>query len=474
MHGQVLGSEVAELVGESGRRPFDAVVVGAGSAGLTAARTLAESGFTVALLEAGPAPFLTHLTNTEVRFTRDLDRSIRGRVQYSPRLPDGEAFGRNYSCFGGRGLFWNGSAPRFQDHDFAGWPFDPSELDEHYAWAEREFRVTTKLGETALAKRLIEDLRGGGFDAIPGPFAVDLAPLGNGHLSAGIASCLAPFFRGAGRWLAEGRIRLAIGCRAQRVLLDGDHARGVVAVQGADGGSHEILARTVLLAAGGIESIRIAALSGVPDAEGNIGRGIQDHIFYRCYFEGPQIYDSTAPETAALHIPSESQNLEQWELQAPGRRMFTMDSGSAWSPGPGPKYHVMIRSFGATEKRPENRVESQEGPLGSATVHFSYSEKDEELKSRIRQRAVEVGGAMGLVLAEDRLSGPGSSYHEAGGLDMGTDPSASVTDARGRFHTVENLLSVDAASFPSIGATNPHLTIVAESRRKCLALAGER
>ena len=51
------------------------------------------------------------------------------------------------------------------------------------------------------------------------------------------------------------------------------------------------------------------------------------------------------------------------------------------------------------------------------------------------------------------------------------DPNASVTAPDGRFHTAPELVCADAAAFPRIGATNPHLTIVAIARRKARLLA---
>ena len=202
-----------------------------------------------------------------------------------------------------------------------------------------------------------------------------------------------------------------------------------------------------------------------------MGSGIQDHIFYRCYFEGPQIYNTGQQQTAVVFIPSGAQDTEQWEIHAPGRRLFTLDDGRGWNPAPGPDFQVMIRSFAATEKVSSNTVDVREGGLGSAVVNFEYTERDERQKEMIKARALEVGAALQLELIEDRLSGPGGSYHEAGGLDMGTDPRTSVTSPNGGFHDMPNLVCADAAAFPRIGGTNPHLTLVAEARRKGLALA---
>lgn len=471
MPNTLLGWTLQELAEESKSKPYDCVIVGGGSAGLTTARTLAEFGKSVAVLEAGLAPFLTHISNTELRFSSDLTRSVRGQVQYSPRLPDGEMFGQNYGCLGGRGLFWNGAAPRFRDHDFEGWPFTSNHLGAAFSWAEQELRVTRKLGQSALAVNLIEALKAGGFPAEPGPFAMDPGDVGDGRLSAGIASGLGVFFRAAGTMVSAGQIKVATGVLARRVLHSKGKASGVVASTGESDEEAQVLARSVVLAGGGIESVRIAALSDLPDRSGRLGHGIQDHLFYRWYFENPEIYDAACPETAVIYIPSKSQNAEQWEIHAPGRRLFSLDDGAGWSPGPGPDYHLMIRSFAATEKRDENRVEARDGGLGAATVHFDYAQRDQERKACMKERADKIAHTLGLAVQDERLSGPGGSYHEAGGLDMGSDPRTSVTDPDGRFHEVPNLVCVDAAAFPRVGATNPHLTIIAVARVKAERLA---
>ncbi len=465
-----------DLATESAGQPYDAVVVGGGSSGLTTTATLAQAGKRVALLEAGPAPFLTHLTNVDLRFAVPLGRNLRDAVAYSPDLAEGGKFGNNFGCFAGRGLFWNGATPRFSDEDLGGWPLTSADLKEGYDWAEEQYRVSRRMGQSELASRIIEKLRAADFAAEPGPFAVDDAPLTPGRLSAGIASGLGLFFRHAGAAVASGQVRVATQTLVRRVQVSGERATGVVAC--ADGAESEIRAGSVVLAGGGIESIKLAALSGVPDPNERIGKGLQEHLFYFGLFSAPDLYDPSQPDAAIVYVRAPTQDANQWELHAPGERIFAIDDGTPWQPEPSTPYHFMIRSFAATEKRDENFVESREGPLGSSLVHFGHSEADERTKEAILQSARRFTAALGLEPTDDqgvdgrgRFRGPGSSYHEAGGLDMGTDPTTSVTDPDGRFHTVPNLVSVDAAAFPQIGATNPHLTIVAVARRKAQALA---
>jgi choline dehydrogenase-like flavoprotein len=60
---------------------------------------------------------------------------------------------------------------------------------------------------------------------------------------------------------------------------------------------------------------------------------------------------------------------------------------------------------------------------------------------------------------------PSTSRHIMGGLRMGTDPRASVCDARGRFHDLENLWCADGGIFPTGSGYNPTPTIIALALR---------
>lgn len=55
--------------------------------------------------------------------------------------------------------------------------------------------------------------------------------------------------------------------------------------------------------------------------------------------------------------------------------------------------------------------------------------------------------------------------HQAGTCRFGTDPRTSVLDLNCKAHELDNLYVTDASFFPSIGAVNPTLTIVANALR---------
>ena len=55
--------------------------------------------------------------------------------------------------------------------------------------------------------------------------------------------------------------------------------------------------------------------------------------------------------------------------------------------------------------------------------------------------------------------------HQNGTIRFGNDPKTSALDANCRAHDVDNLYVVDASFFPSSGAVNPALTIMANALR---------
>ena len=468
--------DVEALQREFKRKAFDVIIIGSGTSGLTTASTLHERGLRCCILEAGPDHFLTGIQNTELRYSRTLTRKLRATTRYAPELSSGGSFGNNYSCLGGRSIFWNGSSPRFAASDFAGWPFGLGDLSDDYAWAESAFRVSRALGQTPLAEVIREKLSST-HDPEPCPFAFDAQSPPPHTSRSGVASALGPFFERCGSALADDEIVLSTGIQVTEILVEAGRAVGV-RIEDGSGAKMELFAQSVVLAAGGIESIRLSALSDIPDPHGRIGVGLQEHIFYLARFHAHHLYDPEKPDTAAVFIRAASQHVHQWEIHAPGPHLLTVDALDDWSPSPTSAYRLMARAFVATEKRDSNRVECRKGDLGSAVVHFSHSDADEGAKAAILKDAVRLQRALGADIAEGqpaedpgRFRAPGSSYHEAGGLDMGIDPSMSVTDPDGNFHTVAGLVNVDAAGFPRIGATNPHLTIKAVARRKARVLA---
>ena len=63
--------------------------------------------------------------------------------------------------------------------------------------------------------------------------------------------------------------------------------------------------------------------------------------------------------------------------------------------------------------------------------------------------------------------------HQVGTARFGTDPKTSVLDINCKTHDIDNLYVVDGSFFPSIGAVNPSLTIMANAFRVAEHLSGK-
>jgi choline dehydrogenase-like flavoprotein len=58
-----------------------------------------------------------------------------------------------------------------------------------------------------------------------------------------------------------------------------------------------------------------------------------------------------------------------------------------------------------------------------------------------------------------------ATAHQAGTIRFAVDSSTSVLDVNCKAHDLDNLYVVDSSFFPSIGAVNPTLTIIANALR---------
>lgn len=117
--------------------------------------------------------------------------------------------------------------------------------------------------------------------------------------------------------------------------------------------------------------------------------------------------------------------------------------------------------------RPENRI-SYDGDRVVLDIHEGNKEAATRLKQKLRELLVPMN-AWPALIDQDLYLGKnipiGGTAHQAGTLRFGTDPASSVLNLECKAHEVENLYVTDASFFPSIGAVNPTLTIIANALR---------
>ncbi|MGE5538799.1 MAG: GMC oxidoreductase [Gemmatimonas sp.] len=116
---------------------------------------------------------------------------------------------------------------------------------------------------------------------------------------------------------------------------------------------------------------------------------------------------------------------------------------------------------------PENRIHYRDGK-----VHLDVIETNAEAMPRLKDKLRRICDRVdihphlfdrSLYLGKNvPISG---TAHQAGTLRFGRDPRTSVLDVDCKAHDLDNVYVTDASFFPSIGAVNPTLTIIANALR---------
>jgi choline dehydrogenase-like flavoprotein len=116
---------------------------------------------------------------------------------------------------------------------------------------------------------------------------------------------------------------------------------------------------------------------------------------------------------------------------------------------------------------PENRIHYADGK-----VVLEFTETNMNAHRHLRKKletAIAKTGAHPNMLDRPLYFGMdiplAGTSHQAGTARFGADPHASVLDLDCKAHALDNLYLADASFFPSIGAVNPTLTIIANAMR---------
>jgi choline dehydrogenase-like flavoprotein len=163
---------------------------------------------------------------------------------------------------------------------------------------------------------------------------------------------------------------------------------------------------------------------------------------------------------------------EQDDLSRSGGRGYGVQI-YRWSTGREKSYFNAV-SFAEMAPRAENRVvldPQRKDYWGLPVLRIACRHNDAENRMAKDQSAAlrEIGNL--LKVRFHRLSEnpapPGSALHECGTALMGEIPAHSVLDPHNQCWDARGLYVTDASAFPSQGAQNPTLTILALTARAC-------
>jgi len=492
----------------------DFAIIGAGAGGATLACKLAEAGFSVVVLEAGPfwRPLEDFASDEEAQQQLYwLDERLSGGG-------DPLALGGNNSGWGvgGSTVHFSMISLRFRPEWFQSrsllgygldWPITYAELAPYYEEAERALAIAGPLRYpwgpphrrypyrahemNAAGLILARGAERLGVDWAAVPLATLSAPRGKsppcvyrGFCNFGCStnakqSALVVWIPRALQAGAEVRDLAMAG----RIGVDSQgRADGVHYRRG--GGWRYQRARHVVVAGYAIETPRLLLNSACPrfphglaNSSGLVGTHLTTHA-------GPGVWARFDEEIRWNKGPPNMAVCEHWNYVDTGK---DFSGGYAFmSQGPLPRawaqvvctarplwgmalreamldYNYMngLVAVAETEPRAVNRVmladEHDQHGLPIAHVEFSYSDNDRRLQrhaSRFMAQMLEAAGGRELWPSDD-------TSHILGTCRMGRSPENSVVNADGRSWDVPNLWICDGSLFPTCGGVNPSLTIQA-------------
>jgi len=501
---------------EASSVPSDSVVeaelciVGAGASGIAIAQQFTGKAFRVVLLESGGTEF--EPGTQELYEGHDIGQPYLDLATCRLRF------------YGGTTNHWAGwclplddiDFEKREDYPYGGWPFTRSHLEQWYRRAQDICQVGPFDYEpTSWGIRSRQ---------IPAPFngphfcskVLQVSP------PTRFGPVYAPLLRQASQ------ISVYLNANALGFDVSENEAEiRQVRVATLTGNRFVVRARTYILAAGGIENARLLLLSGKPDGNGLgnrhdlVGRYFMTHLEYSSGiiavsnpytdFKFCQSFEGTQPIVSFVGLTPESMRQLRlpniritWEyVFAPivkaSKRLATGVSGHMLSDlsrvirdldglagyvirkavfGDGaPVEALVLRCHSEQMPNPESRIllGSDLDALGlrKTVVDWRLMAEDKRNVTKThRLLGTEIGragfGRLRYALADDDITWPEDfrgNEHHMGTTRMHSDPTQGVVDANCRVHGLENLYVAGSSVFPTSGAANPTLTIVALALR---------
>ena len=308
-----------------------------------------------------------------------------------------------------------------------------------------------------------------------------------------------------------------LGCPKNQV--DSDKLEGTLMADGLESAGCVEDADVVVMAASAIETVRLALLSEFPDRSGKLGRRLMLHAF----IDGSAIF--LDERMHAYRGRSVTQCVEDAvDPDFPGARAFAKQHGLPYIRGGlmelggsqdpiseaqsyqtllgfiraakpfGTEFKQLMRSSILRDRLAGCSLIGHDLPylghtvtldpkvrdvfgLPVARVTWSAGQHEQVAQQfwipRLKAMMTRAGAGVALAVPATLNSvGLPTGNHIMGGMMMGADPAASVTDAHGQVHGLDNVYAADGSVFVTSGAHNPTNTIMAVALRNMRHLAG--
>jgi len=499
---------------------YDFIIIGTGAGGGTIAHQLADSGKKILILERGD-----FLPNEKENWDAS---AVFKKGRYNPdetwKDKNGKEFtpGQHYFV-GGNTKFYGAALLRLREKDFGeikhyggsspAWPLSYQDFQPYYQRAEELYHVHGNRGEDPteppeknpypepavshepFVNEIVEGIQKEGLKPFHLPLGIRLKE-DNKEKSLCVRCdtcdgfpCIVDAKSDAHRicidpLLDNPNITLITKARALKLHTD-DSGKKVTSVEvELEGKREHYEAETFIVSCGAINSARLLLASKLANSSDQVGRNYMCHnnsaIVAIGRKKNPVSFQKTIGINDYYHNATDSE-LPLGHIQLLGKVKEGMLEADAPFFTP---YQVLkgmadhaVGWWITSEDLPDpnNRVTIDE----KENVTLSYTENNMEAHSRLYKKFKDILNMMGQHL----FHFPSKAYlrkkipiagvaHQVGTLKFGNDPKTSVLDTNCKCHDLDNLYVVDGSFFPSAGAVNPALTIIANAIRVADHLKG--
>jgi choline dehydrogenase-like flavoprotein len=473
---------------------YDVIVVGSGAGGGVLASALADEGANVLVLEAGSLLFETHVGNLPRQLpVGQFDKNVWHlwrdfAVKNYTNVPGSDFAGGQGFNLGGRSIFWGALIPRLTDWQLHAWPAEVRNflLSGGYEAAEARLNAAqTPSPAFQQDSTAFLDATLSGWIAADAPMAIQYVAPAHWMLPAGLFSSADPLLEDALRAGSPAPTRpliVNLNHAVWNVTTDGARATGVRCFDLLDGVERTYRADTVVLAAGTIESAKVALQSGLTDPANLIGKGITDHtIRYRHFTVPPHHAHSSTTDSAKVVLQHPAATADAHAFDIVVELGTELNQGRYTDPGnlagderirAGWMMCEIVFQYLA-ELEPANFVRLDGAhPSTPVAIDMARADPPAELMAEADGITETVLAAYDArpVLGEEgdwptlRAADLGGVAHEVGTLRM-TASGDGVIDANLKFLAYDNLYACDNSVFPCSPAANPTLTLAALALR---------
>lgn len=499
---------------------FDIVIIGTGAGGGTMAAALAGTGARILVAERGtPVPQEPENWNPRAVWN---DLRYRTREQWLDH--EGRPFTptMHYNV-GGNTKFWGAVLYRLRREDFGeldladgvspAWPIDYETLAPYYDRAEQLYHVHgdaagdptepprgvfphPPVPHAPAMARLSDRLRAFGLHPTPLPLGLIDPGLPGGcllcrtcnsfpcriHRKSDAEVC------GVNRALEHANVTIWHSALARRLVTCGSGRRIEHVEFERDGAIVSVRAPLVIVSCGAVNSAALLLRSaggrhpdGLANSSGLVGRHYMAHLATMLQGVSWRRNDDEFQKTLAIndfYLKGPDTPYPLGQIQSQGRTDAAMAKGvgDTWRYKALEMRHIPLWAYRAWVSRandwlamsedlpqPDNRVRLT--PEGGIQLIYRPTNvaAHERLVDELRRLLGRLGYWSPRVFAHS--AGVRNTTHQCGTLRFGTDSRTSVLDPFCRAHDVDNLFVVDGSFFPSSGAVNPGLTIVAQALR---------